>query len=157
MINLLFIALFSLFLFHSRTRVSALVLLFAYAIYFIYIKGLIGFDMYFFKACIDLAIFSVLMITYHDRNKNLERVALCALSLVCINSIGFTMYWYYMQPTIYNILCTMMMLAQIYFLTRTLDNGIRVYKGRNWLYYPNLGWLYCVAKLHPVQIKEENS
>ena len=115
----LFIAVFSLFLLSSKTRVAAFVLLFTYAIYYFWALNFHGLHRYMAIGSLELATGLFLLHAVKDTS-----IAETFLISVFINVAGGFFYWYYYPPVYYDNMCIIIMFIQILILGwRVLKDG----------------------------------
>ena len=108
--NYVFIVIFLLFLRPSKTRVSALVLLFAYAAYsnLLLVFEIRGLYRYSATATIDFC--AGLFFINILKDKVMAYLSFCAIP---IGFIGGLLYWNYYPPIIYGNMCVTIMIIQV--------------------------------------------
>lgn len=120
--NYVFIAIFLLFTLSSRTRVSALVLLFSYLMYayFLLVVDVQGLNYYSITATIDFC--AGLFFALYLKDKVMSYLMFMA---VPIGIIGGLLFWRFHLPIIYANMCiTVMILQVIILLWRANKRGI---------------------------------
>lgn len=131
--NYIIIAIFSLFLFSSKTRATASVLLFAYVVYYNYALNFDGLARYSTIATIDVLAGAwllhghklmlhrwLLFLPYHQDNSIAETYFIS----VFVNVLGGTLYWNYYPHRYYDNMCITLMIIQITILSwRVFKDG----------------------------------
>lgn len=129
------IAIFSLFLFSSKTRATASVLLFAYVIYYFCAVNLKGTGLLKYMVFGTLEVFAGVwllhghklmlhrwfpFLPYHQDNSIAETYFIS----VFVNVLGGILYWNYYPPKYYDNMCITLMIIQIIILTwRVFKDG----------------------------------
>lgn len=117
-IDVFIIGAFIALLIPAQSRLAALVILAFNIIYFNFIIDLAWDDYYLYSATLN----TILGVTLY---KKYRVVAILSFSLIIVNYIGYLLSYNYYEPTIYDIMCLIIILLQIIMLTiRGLLNGI---------------------------------
>tara|TARA_R110000744_G_scaffold279551_3_gene391760 strand:+ start:2377 stop:2862 length:486 start_codon:yes stop_codon:yes gene_type:complete len=124
--NYIFIAIFSLFLLSSKTRATALVLLFAYAALYFGALQFHGLQRYTAIATVEL--FAGLYLLHSKRLPALKHqdtaIAITYFVAVFINVLGGILYWNYYPKEYYGNMCITLMIIQIVIMSwRVIKNG----------------------------------
>lgn len=120
------IAIFSLFLLSSKTRATALVLLFAYAVLYFGALQFHGLKRY--TAIATLELLAGLYLLHSKKLPILKHqdtaIAITYFIAVFINVLGGIMYWYYYEPKYYDNMCITLMIIQIVIMSwRAFKDG----------------------------------
>jgi hypothetical protein len=124
--DIITIAVLSLFLLSSKTRATALVLLFSYAaLYF----GALQFDgLQRYAAIATLELFAGVYLLHSKKLPILKHqdtaIAITYFIAVFINVIGGVLYWNYYEPKYYDNMCITLMIIQIVIMSwRAFKDG----------------------------------
>ena len=116
--EVLIIGAFLALLIPEQSRVAANVMLIFNLVYFLFVIDLDWNYYYITSATLNTVIGFILFSRYRI-------VAILSFLLIPVNFIGYTMYKYYYEPTIYDNICLTIIILQIVMLTvRGLLNGI---------------------------------
>lgn len=124
--NYIFIAIFSLFLLSSKTRATALVLLFVYVVYRF---GALQFHaLQKYTAIATLELFAGLYLLHSKRLPALRHqdtaIAITYFVAVFVNVLGGVLYWNYYEPKYYDNMCITLMAIQIIIMSwRAFKDG----------------------------------
>lgn len=116
----------SLFLLSSKTRATALVLLFAYVVLYFGALQFHGLQRY--TAIATLELFAGLYLLHSKRLPALKHqdtaIAITYFVAVFINVLGGILYWNYYEPKYYDNMCIILMIIQIVIMSwRVIKNG----------------------------------
>ena len=126
MVNYIIIAIFSLFLLSSKTRSTALVLLFVYVPYYFVALQFHGLEKH--AAIATLELFAGLYLLHSKKLPILKHqdtaIAITYFLAVFINVLGGILYWNYYEPKYYDNMCITLMIIQIVIMSwRVFKDG----------------------------------
>lgn len=126
--NYIFIGLFSLFLFSSKTRATAFVLLFAYFVYYNFALKFHGLNRFMVVGTIEV-VFGLYLVYASKyvffKHQDISIAETYFLS-VFVNVAGGCLYWDYYPAYYYDNMCITIMVLQILILTWRILKGGRV-------------------------------
>lgn len=106
-------------LFNKASSRDAFILFVTYSFYQLYIVDL---SAIYYYSCDSLLVLCMGIVLHH-RNKP---AAICAYLLCIVNVIGFMLWYWYLEPTLYDTLSSLILAIQlITILPRGLADGIR--------------------------------
>tara|TARA_R100000951_G_scaffold116001_1_gene126078 strand:- start:334 stop:843 length:510 start_codon:yes stop_codon:yes gene_type:complete len=156
--NYIIIAIFSLFLLSSKTRATALVLLFVYAPYYFWALSFDGLPRY--AAIATLELFAGLYLLHISKYVLFKHedasIAETYFIAVFINVLGGVLYWNYYPHKYYDNMCITLMVVQILILSwRIFKDGKLI--GRCSYLYPVFGaFVGHINKRHSFLQKGKN-